>query len=73
MDAPKNCPFCGNNELTLQHGTEDREGVPCQLMCVECGATGPSSYVRPEVLESALNKDEYPRRVLYLWNERASV
>lgn len=41
----KPCPFCGNEEeVEFQRGTKDREGVPTQAICVNCGASGPGVY-----------------------------
>lgn len=41
----KPCPFCGGDEQELSVGTTDREGTPCAMACVECGAIGPYRYV----------------------------
>ena len=69
-DDIKPCPFCGGNDLTVQRSTEDREGVPANIICQDCGCAGPWDYLRPEVLESASNKDTIPVRLIKLWNER---
>jgi len=69
-DDIKPCPFCGGNELTVQHSTEDREGIPANILCQDCGCAGPWVYLRPEVLESASNADRFPVRLIKLWNER---
>jgi Lar family restriction alleviation protein len=66
----KPCPFCGGNDLNIQHSTEDREGIPSNIICQDCGCAGPWAYIRPEVLESALNKDRIPTRLISLWNDR---
>ena len=42
------CPFCGSQDVDIQTSTEDREGVPTNLFCVECGAAGPWAYMRPD-------------------------
>jgi Lar family restriction alleviation protein len=70
MIETKPCPFCGSNDLTVQRGTEDREGIPANIICEDCGCAGPWDYIRPEVLESALNEDLIPLRLIKLWNER---
>ena len=70
MSDIKPCPFCGGNDLNVQHSTEDREGVPSNIICEDCGCAGPWAYIRPEVLESAANKDRIPVRLINLWNDR---
>jgi hypothetical protein len=40
------CPFCGNVDLGIGRGTEDREGYPTYVYCAECGAQGPWIYTR---------------------------
>lgn len=66
----KPCPFCGGNDLNVQHSTEDREGVPSNIICEDCGCAGPWAYIRPEVLESASNEDRIPAGLINLWNDR---
>ncbi len=66
----KPCPFCGGNDLNVQHSTEDREGIPSNIICQDCGCAGPWAYLRPEVLESACNEDRIPVSLIKLWNER---
>lgn len=60
----KRCPFCGSSDLETQIGTEDREGVPANIICSECGACGPWAYVRGDKYLS----DE----VVKLWNTRVT-
>lgn len=65
------CPFCGCQTLTLvlhELYTEELRGA--SLACQDCGCTGPGALLRSEVVESALNKDKIPARVIYLWNDR---
>jgi Lar family restriction alleviation protein len=69
----KPCPFCGGNDLAVQHSTEDREGVPANLICQDCGCAGPWTYLRPERLESDLNNDRLPAQLKALWNERKTT
>ena len=40
------CPFCGNVDLGIGRGTEDREGYPTYVYCGSCGAQGPWIYTR---------------------------
>ena len=41
----KPCPFCGSNELIVEYvGSEDREGVPMAVTCMNCGCQGPWEY-----------------------------
>ena len=70
MNKPKPCPFCGSNDITIQHSTEDREGVPANLLCMDCGAAGPWLYVRKVMLDAALEKDEFLVPLVALWNTR---
>lgn len=42
----KPCPFCGSQDLDIQVGTEDKEGFPTNVVCVDCGACGPWVYKR---------------------------
>jgi Lar family restriction alleviation protein len=70
MIETKPCPFCGGSDLSVQQSTKDREGIPANIICQDCGCAGPWDYIRPEVLESALNKDLIPLRLIKLWNER---
>jgi Lar family restriction alleviation protein len=65
----KPCPFCGSQELTRQSCTPDREGVPTKVMCMDCGASGPWTYVSPAKLEQCKD-DEIPEAACRLWNER---
>ena len=61
----KSCPFCGGKELYSSHGTEDREGTPCNISCESCGAQGPWLYLKNSEL-----KEELPKRAVYVWNQR---
>lgn len=47
----KPCPFCGGTEIELSCGTPDREGIPKQMNCTECGASGPWDYATEESTE----------------------
>lgn len=38
------CPFCGNKNLEIGNGTEDREGHPIYIICGDCGCSGPWVY-----------------------------
>jgi Lar family restriction alleviation protein len=61
----KPCPFCGSDELDYRICTEDREGIPTSIMCMDCGSIGPSIYLKKSELER-----ELPARALELWNNR---
>lgn len=63
------CPFCGGNDLLLQSGTRDREGVPIAVVCVDCGATGPWEYVQPSLVLTMDNNIERAA-IVTGWNER---
>ena len=41
----KPCPFCGCTVVEFQSGVKDREGIPMNAVCVDCGAAGPWVYV----------------------------
>ena len=61
-DIPhENCPFCDDSEIDIQRGTPDSEGIPTNIVCVMCGATGPSVYQS--------NKNEF-MLALKQWNVR---
>ena len=62
------CPFCGSLDLTYQISTEDREGIPCNISCQDCGANGPWVYVSEEEID--LEPEELPISPLKLWNKR---
>lgn len=64
-DVKEPCPFCGSLDLGFQISTEDREGLPCNISCQDCGASGPWTYVKEEELER-----ELPIIPLSLWNKR---
>jgi Lar family restriction alleviation protein len=38
------CPFCGGNDLDVQTCTPDREGIPTNIVCADCGGRGPWEY-----------------------------
>jgi len=48
------CPFCGNKEIDAQQGTKDRKGTPCNMVCSECGASGPRVYLSDSELDSPI-------------------
>jgi len=60
----KPCPFCGRLELSIQYGTTDREGTPHNIICEDCGATGPWYYLSRDV-----DDIQYVATVTQ-WNER---
>lgn len=66
----KPCPFCGSQDLTFQTSTEDREGVPANIICGHCGACGPWEYLKREVLDTAWDDNTIPAKLIELWNER---
>jgi Lar family restriction alleviation protein len=55
------CPFCGSTETEFQRGTPDREGVPTQTICCDCGASGPGVYEK---------NNRHFLGALEAWNER---
>lgn len=57
------CPFCGSTNIEIQISTPDREGVPTNLMCSDCGASGPWEY---EQVNSHARADA-------AWNTRAAL
>lgn len=57
------CPFCGGTNIEIQISTPDREGVPTNLMCSDCGASGPWEY---EQGNSHAKADD-------AWNQRAAL
>ena len=63
LQSAKRCPFCGKSDLGFQRGTEDREGIPTNVMCWECGAAGPWVYARDM---------EDTQRAIRAWNRRVS-
>ena len=68
MFENKPCPFCGSNELSYRTSTEDREGIPTNIFCQDCGANGPWAYISEK--EINLEPDELPVTPLKLWNKR---
>lgn len=61
------CPFCGSDDLARQISNEDREGIPTNIICCECGASGPWIYCSKEELDA----EELPGTALKLWNDRS--
>lgn len=62
------CPFCGSNDTIIRTiDTEDREGVPVALTCMECGAQGPWAYVSKDLTGCKESVCEITK-----WNERKS-
>src|SRR5690554_894377 len=57
------CPFCGSTNIEIQISTPDREGVPTNLICSDCGASGPWEY---EQVNSHAKADA-------AWNRRAAL
>lgn len=55
------CPFCGGTNIELQISTPDREGIPTNLMCSDCGASGPWEYEQGN--SHAKADDAWNRRV----------
>jgi hypothetical protein len=49
MSAIKQCPFCGGSNLEISTGSEDREGVPTNIYCDDCGTQGPWQYLDPSL------------------------
>lgn len=70
----KPCPFCGSNNLEYQISTEDREGIPTNILCEDCGCAGPWIYLKPSEIEVGSFDDNsvrnLPKRALELWNGR---
>lgn len=77
MIEKKPCPFCGSINLDYQTFTQDREGIPTNIVCEDCGSRGPWIYLN----ESEIERDPYvkvenewvrslPKRALELWNKR---
>jgi hypothetical protein len=66
----KPCPFCASHDLTIQTETEDREGVPSCIHCVDCGASGPWEYMLPEALEIFFHGGGFPNKLVTIWNNR---
>jgi len=54
MNSP--CPFCGGSNLGIGRGTEDREGYPTYVYCVDCGVNGPWIYTREKGLWTCLGR-----------------
>ena len=71
------CPFCGSINLDYQTFSQDREGIPINIVCEDCGSCGPWIYLN----ESEIERDSYvkagddwvrglPKRALEIWNKR---
>ena len=65
---PSPCPFCANKEVSLQAGMLDREGIPVNLVCDDCGARGPVEYSKPDACEDT----QYLIAMAH-WNARKRV
>jgi Lar family restriction alleviation protein len=66
----KPCPFCGSTDLSFQSSTEDREGVPSNVVCVDCGCAGPWAYLKQEQIEEHWVDLTIPPALVKLWNKR---
>jgi Lar family restriction alleviation protein len=66
----KPCPFCGGEDLTFQTSTEDREGVPANIICQDCGCAGPWEYIKREAIDNAWENNTIPSKLIELWNGR---
>ena len=62
----KPCPFCDSENLIIAHSTEDREGFPSNIVCEDCGASGPWAYIKDKKDSQNL---QYVVRKTY-WNTR---
>jgi Lar family restriction alleviation protein len=61
----KPCPFCGGVNIEVRiSGSEDREGIPANLYCDDCGANGPWTYCRKD--PGTIDKP----KLIELWNQR---
>jgi len=69
-NALEPCPFCGSTNLILKQSTHDREGVPCAVLCDDCGANGPWNYVHERVMIVCEATGGIPLEVIELWNGR---
>jgi len=58
----KPCPFCGETEVEIQRSTPDREGIPTNIICSNCGASGPQVYVA-DVEDFKLALKEWNNRI----------
>lgn len=59
----KPCPFCGGTDLEqVTYGNKDREGWLTALACAECGANGPTVYIKDP---------KQAQEVFIKWNERS--
>jgi Lar family restriction alleviation protein len=56
----KPCPFCGNSSIETQVCMKDREGTPTNMVCADCGATGPWEY----------EEDGHSGKAISAWNNR---
>ena len=73
--VPKKCPFCHSLNIHSRIvDIIDREGLPVQLYCDDCGASGGCDYTR----EYSINErgqpeltQDLPTEALKVWNTRA--
>jgi Lar family restriction alleviation protein len=66
----KPCPFCGSADLSIQTSTEDREGVPSNVVCQDCGCAGPWAYLQRKTISVAWDNNAIPAKLIKIWNER---
>jgi Lar family restriction alleviation protein len=66
----KPCPFCGSSDLSIQTSTKDREGVPSNVVCQDCGCAGPWAYLKSQEIDAAWLDNTIPKELIKLWNER---
>ena len=57
----KPCPFCGSDELITTTSNKDREGVPTQITCDDCGASCGMVYTQDGEINLELQHE---------WNKR---
>ena len=57
MSDLKNCPFCGGDKVSVQHGTTSTRGQYLMVWCVSCQAAGGEHLVEAEAIAA--------------WNRRA--
>lgn len=53
------CPFCGGEEIAVEHGLPDDDGLPRAVSCHACGSIGPVSY-----------EDDNGEDAISQWNSR---
>jgi uncharacterized protein YbaR (Trm112 family) len=65
------CPFCKEEEdLSVQIGTRDREGLPVAITCGTCGAVGPYEYYKDSPEKSLADEGRMFLYALIGWNKR---